>query len=445
MSEGGYANQFIRTVTLESVSLGKLSVSLERWLRKAPEWGTMVFDQENHKFPEVTLVTTQTTREYLAHVWKQYKTASQALKIQILDEIVRNCGMHRKSAIRMMRSKYAPRSFQGYQGGRKKIYSDRSKQHLIRLWKTMGFICPERMKPALPEWLPHDQHKDMDEALKSELCQMSISSIRRFLAKARAELKRKLNTGTRRGVKKFVAKVPIRNLGEQPQELGHCEIDCVAHCGGSLSGEFAWTLTLTDLVSGWTECEAVWAKDAVHIVKALKHIEKRLPFQIQALYMDNGSEFMNALLIEKFAKQSRENPLKVFRSRPYKKNDQAYVEQKNYTHVRHLFGYGRIDQKKSVQHMNAIYRKEWRALQNFYLPQQKLIEKQRFGAKIKRKMSQAETPYQRIQSFLVVENLAVLRAEKEAYCPFRLRNTQRAKLKLLNEHYIKQEWGRMAI
>jgi hypothetical protein len=278
---------------------------------------------------------------------------------------------------------------------------------------------------------------------------MSISSIRRYLEKPRAELKRKMNTGTKRGVKKFIAKVPIRNLGEQPTELGHCEIDCVAHCGGSLSGEFAWTLTVTDLLSGWTECEAVWAKDAHHICQALRLIEKRLPFTLKALYADNGTEFMNHDLVEKFAKNGREMPIKVFRSRPYKKNDQAHVEQKNYTHVRHLFGYGRIDWKPSVGHMNDIYRKEWRALQNFYLPQQKLIEKERIGSKIRRKMSQAETPFSRLTRLLSSAEVKSLATEKEPLCPFRLRHNQRVKLKKLNSYYknsiSKEQWGRMAI
>lgn len=437
------ANQLIRSVTEGVISCENNLAGLE-----VPGCGKMVFDQENHN-PEVTLVTTQATREYLAHLWKQYKTASRALKMAILDEVVRNCGMHRKSAVRIMRSNHPPRAFQGYKGGRKRQYSNRAKEHLVRLWKTMGYICPERLKPALPEWLPHDLHKDCDAGVKSELLAMSISTIRRYLEKSRAELQRKMNTGTKRGVKKFIAKVPIRNLGEQPTELGHCEIDCVAHCGGSLSGEFAWTLTVTDLISGWTECEAVWAKDAFHICQALRLIEKRLPFSLKALYCDNGSEFMNDGLVEKFAKAGRKTPIKVFRSRPYKKNDQAHVEQKNYTHVRHLFGYGRIDWKPSVGQMNDIYRKEWRALQNFYLPQQKLIEKQRIGSKIRRKMSIAETPFTRLTRLLSEAEVKRLTNEKALHCPFRLRHNQRLKVKKLNSYYKhnvpKEQWGRMAI
>ena len=259
----------------------------------------------------------------------------------------------------------------------------------------------------------------MNEELRKELLQMSISSIRRFLAKSRCELKRLRNTGTRRGVKPFLAKVPLRNLGEQPTTLGHCEIDCVAHCGGSLSGEFAWTLTVTDLLSGWTECEAVWAKDSYWIGQALRLIEARLPFPLVTLYADNGTEFMNYEVIEKYAKEGRKKALNIYRSRLYKKNDQAYVEQKNYTHVRHLFGYGRIDKKVSIKEMNSIYRKEWRGLQNFFLPQQKLVTKERHGSKLKRRMSLAETPYMRLQE-IEISSKEKLAAEKASLCPFRL-------------------------
>ena len=441
------SNQFTRTVTLENSSIISEGITLD--LHEVPGSEKVVIDENNNTFPEIALVSTQALREYLAHLWKQYKTGSRALKTAILDEIVRNCGLHRKSAVRAMRSNYPPRSFHGYRGGRKKLYSSRSKEHLVRLWKTMGFICPERMVAALPEWLPHDSHKDLSDEVKTELLRMSVSTIRRFLTEARAELKRKQNTGTRRGIRTFIATVPIRNLGEQPTELGHCEIDCVAHCGGSLSGHFAWTLTVTDILSGWTECEAVWAKDAEHIVSALKLIEKRLPFTLKALYADNGSEFMNEEMVVKFAKLGRKIPIQVFRSRPYKKNDQAFVEQKNYTHVRHLFGYGRYDWKKSVGHMNDIYRKEWRALQNYFLPQQRLVEKQRQGSKVRRKMSKAETPYQRLQKLLCETSYRELTRDKERTSPFRLRHNQRLKVKRLNAYYrhtmTKQEWGRMAL
>ena len=312
----------------------------------------------------------------------------------------------------------------------------------------MGYMCGERMQAALPEWLSYYQHKDCSAAIKAELLAMSASSINRFLKEERAKLQRKLNTGTRRGVRRFVTQVPIRDLDVTPEVPGHCEVDCVAHCGESLSGTFAWTLTLTDIATGWTECEALWGKDGFVVRKALERIETRLPFSLQTLYFDNGSEFMNSDIIEKFARKNRPEVLPIMRGRPRRKNDQCYVEQKNYTHVRKLFGYARIDWQKGVDIMNDIYRKEWRQLQNFFMPQQKLIAKHRLGAKVKRVMGKAKTPYDRLLD-LEIQNERCLRKEKDRLNPFQLRHNQRVKVRYLNGHIKKTcgiaQRGKMAI
>ncbi len=130
-------------------------------------------------------------------------------------------------------------------------------------------------------------------AIKNELLRMSAKSIDRFLVPAKADLKRRQNTGTKRGVIRLKTEVPIRDLAHTPTEPGHCEIDTVAHCGGSLSGKFAWTLTLTDIVLGWTECKALLGKEGKSVKEALEKIEQRLPFKLTDLYMDNGGEFFN--------------------------------------------------------------------------------------------------------------------------------------------------------
>lgn len=414
-----------------------------------PEYRDIVIDQDNKESLEANPVTTQAVREYLAHIWRKYQVASKKQKGVFLDELCRNLDVHRKAAIRLMRSPYKPRSRQGFQGGRKKRYSEESKYHLELLWKAMGYPAPVRMKAMMTEWVEYHDHKAFNAEIKAELVRMSEASIKRFLTKARAELARKRNTGTRKGLRKYLTQVPIRDLGTTPIEPGHCEIDCVAHCGDSLSGEFVWTLNLTDIATGWTECEAVWGKNGVNICKALGLMEKRLPFDIKALYCDNGSEFMNRNLIEKFAKKDRKTPLQIFRSRPYKKNDQAYVEQKNYTHIRSLFGYGRIDWAKSVNGMNNIYRKEWRELQNYFLAQQKLINKVRIGSKIKRKMGKPQTPFCRLIDQLEFKQRRSLEKAKAALNPVKLRRSQLAKTRTLFGYYKNSitlaERGKMAI
>lgn len=394
-------------------------------------------------------MTTQAVREYLAHIWRKYQGSSKSQKSVLLDELCRNLGIHRKAAIRLLRSPYQPRSRQGFAGGRKRSYSKAAKDLLEVLWKAMGYPAPVRMKAMLPEWLLYFEHRTLTPEIRDELMRVSESSIKRFLAKARADFARKRQSGTRRGLKKYLTQVPLRDLETTPTEPGHCEIDCVAHCGDSLSGQFVWTLNLTDIATGWTECEAVWGKNGKNIRHALTLMEKRLPFKIRALYSDNGSEFMNHEIIEKFAKGNRKAPLPYYRGRPYRKNDQAYVEQKNYTHIRSLFGYGRIDWKPSVNGMNNIYRKEWRELQNFFMVQQKLISKQRYGSKIIRRMSHPMTPYDRLIAMADDLIKRELKNKKRTLNPFRLRKSQLLKTRQLFGYYKNtinfSDRGKMAI
>lgn len=417
-------------------------------LQRMPESNDSLIYHNQQSSQEIKPVSTQAVREYLLCIWKQYKTASKAQKSALIVEVHRNLGLHPKAIIRLLNRPWAPRSQQGRPGPRTSKYSDDAKKQLILMWHLTGYLCAERLQAALPEWLEYREHKDCSDAIKAELLRMSASTINRYLKAERAAFQRKHNTGTRRGVRRYVTQVPVRDLEHTPEIAGHCEIDCVAHCGGSLTGAFAWTLTVTDIATGWTECEAMLGKDGSLVRHALQAIEKRLPFRILALYCDNGSEFMNQDIIESFAKNGREAPLNIFRSRPRRKNDQCYVEQKNYTHVRKLFGYGRIDCKLGVQCMNNLYRKEWRDLQNFFLPQQKLIGKWREGSQIKRKMSKPVTPYERLLA-LRSDLRDALEKEKSILNPFSLRTNQKAKVRQLNGYYNKSidksEWGKMAL
>lgn len=426
-----------------------MTVEANCGLNEVPGYGQAVVYNDKQLVPEVTLVSTQATREYLELLWKQYQKGDRKVRSAILDELSRNLGVHRKSATRLMGRKYPPRSLQGFKGGRKRRYSEVAKRHLERLWRAMGFMWPERMKAALKDWLPHDDHPECNEGIKAELLQMSASTIGRLLKEARAELRRRMNTGTRRSVKRFVTEVPLRNLGEAPPlKPGHCEVDCVAHCGGSLSGVFAWTVNLTDIATGWTECEAIWGKNGAAVREALRAIEKRLPFKLLSLYFDNGNEFLNEDIVRGFAIRDRKEPLKVFRGRPYKKNDQCFVEQKNYTHVRALWGYGRFDLEASVALMNDIYRKEWRQMQNFYCPQQRLLKKLRFGAKMKRTMGDPETPYSRLKPLLSAVEARAIEQARNKINPFKCRHNQGVKLRRIlrdyKEEMAKSEWGKMA-
>jgi hypothetical protein len=362
-------------------------------------------------------VSTQAVREYLALVWEQYKLANRKMRTTLLDEVCRNLKLHRKAAIRALNSPRAPRANQGKGSKTKRRrYSEASKEALVQIWKSMNYMASLRLKAAFSDWLP--KYQGCSELVKEELMRMSSKTMDRYLKSAKADLKRRMNTGTRRGLRKMVTQIPIRNLGEKPNETGHCEVDTVAHCGDSMSGTFAWTLTLTDIMSGWTECEAIWGKCGDGVVKALKRIEKRLPFKITKLYFDNGSELLNEEMVTEFIKSRPGHEIKIFRSRPYRKNDQCYVEQKNYTHVRKIMGYGRIDWKKAVNMMNNAYRKEWSIIQNLFSPQQQLVEKIREGSKIRRWMSEAMTPLERLAGYIPEADFQNLKLAKEKADPF---------------------------
>ena len=357
------------------------ALDVEGWWQ--PEQGRiLVNNDKNQNIPEVSPVSIQATREYLILLWKQYQGASKGLKSQLLDEVVKNTGMHRGSAVRLM-SRTAEPEFKRGKGASVNSYSDKSKRLLKVLWKDMGYLGAVRLKPAILLWIKFWNHPDLDDYTVHELKQMSASTIERNLKEEKAKLRRRLNTGTKSIANKMKTLIPIRALGVMPLEPGHCEIDCVAHCGGSLTGEHIWTLTVTDIVTGHTENEALKSKSGWEVKLALDRIEDRLPFKLIALYMDNGTEFLNEDVHKRFAlkkvKLDRETIIQLFRSRPYKKNDQCYVEQKNFTHVRELFGYDRYSGDLMVNLMNQIYRNEWRLLANYFHPQIRLKTKERYG------------------------------------------------------------------
>jgi hypothetical protein len=206
--------------------------------------------------------------------------------------------------------------------------------------------------------------------------------------------------------------VPLRPLGAKIAEIGHIEIDTVAHCGDSMSGMFAWTVTATDILSNWTDTKTVWGKDAQAVCLAMQIMEKRSPFRWNAIYVDNGTEFINECVTKTFSKPANNREaIPVFRCRPYRKNDQAHVEQKNWTHVRSIWGYMRIDYSPAVALMNSVTENLWLPIQNGFVPQRKVVSKVRIGAKQKRllithKLHMSVCWQDRIQNFLSKKNSA---------------------------------------
>lgn len=188
--------------------------------------------------------------------------------------------------------------------------------------------------------------------------------------------------------------VPIQGEVWNERQVGFMEADSVAHCGGSLAGNFIWSLTYTDLACTWTEGRAIWNKGSHGVLEQTQDVEQMLPFAIRGFDFDNGSEWLNWTLIRYL--QVRAKPIRLTRSRPYHKDDNAHVEQKNWMWPRQLLGYGRLAEERLVGPINSLYKEVWGPLQNFFLPSMKLRKKWRVGSRWVRRYDPPQTAYQRL-------------------------------------------------
>lgn len=360
---------------------------------------------------------------YLETMRERYKNALKKLKSQILSEFCANSGYSRKHATRILNRRLEPRR---RLPGPKPKYGPEVIYHLRILWNEMNQMCSKKMKAALPLWL--EFYKDASEEIKSQLMSMAPSTIDKKLNPFRGP--REKGQSTTRGLKAMMGKIPLKLLDDEIKEPGFIESDTVAHCGDNIMGAYAHSLTMTDLCSGWTENAAVWTKESSQVLKQIEKVEKRLPFKLRGFASDNGSEFMNYQLSDYFFK--REVPVDFVRRRPYKKNDNAHVEQKNFTHVRELFGYERFDEFELTVLMNEIYAVYWNPLWNYFTPVLKLKSKERHGSKIKKKYDEPKTPCQRLLDSRVVstEDKKQLKHNMKYKNPFILKRELEKKLKI---------------
>lgn len=337
-------------------------------------------------------MTTEMRRVYLETIRARYRKSTKKEKSNILNEFCTVCGYERKYAIRILWGYVEPRS---RRPGPARSYSHKIMPHLIYLWTMMNRCCSKKIKAALPLWLPF-YRQPLDLETKTALLKMSASTIDRRLREYREnnDINKGISTTKSSWVK---SKIPIKLLDHSIKEPGFMESDTVAHCGNSLSGEFVNTITVTDLYSGWTENRALFTKTSEQVVKQVNSIESKLPFAMKGFASDNGSEFLNQDLYRYLKK--RKEPVDFVRRRPYKKNDNAHVEQKNFTHVRSLFGYWRYEDPELVQKMNEIYQAYWNPLWNYFTPCLKLKSKTRVGGKIKKEYDTPRTPAQRLLDY----------------------------------------------
>jgi hypothetical protein len=301
-------------------------------------------------------------------------------------------GMHRKSAIRLLRYEFPGKLKK--KRGRTKYYGNEVTSVLRKIWEASDRLCSKRLQPFIPEMIRVlRQHGELpiSISLETQLCQMSSATIDRLLRPWR-------RLGGRRGLATtkpgslLKSTIPIRTFTDwQENKPGFLEMDLVAHCGESVDGFYLNTLTAVDIASGWTECAIVWGKGQSRVGGAVHRVKERLPFLMVGLDSDNGSEFINQHLYD----YCRRWNIKFTRSRSYKKNDSCYVEQKNWNMVRRVLGYDRYTSKSAYDCLDRIY-SLLRLYMNYFQPTMKLLTKSRHGAKVHKVYDIAQTPYQRL-------------------------------------------------
>jgi hypothetical protein len=374
----------------------------------------------------------------------QYRGAGTKEKSRILDQFVSTTGYSRWYARLVLRHEgrrlqtdkrtilLAVRE-QAKKRKRASFYDEKVQTALIKLWRIMDHICGKRLQPLLPELIRIlERHNEFscDRETKAKLLRISAASIDRLLQPERRKYELRGRAGTKPGTL-LKKQIPIRTFAEwDEQQPGFVEIDLVAHDGGVGAGDYCQTLDLTDVATTWTETLAVRNKAQAWVFAALKEIRQKLPFPLLGIDSDNGSEFINTYLVE-YCQQQK---LSFTRSRPYRKNDNCFVEQKNYSVVRRAVGYQRYDTELQLRLLNELYA-TLRLYSNFFQPTMKLQSKERVGSKVTKRYDRAQTPYQRVLASARVSKAAKqqLRQKYETLNPAALKR----KLMRLQDQLLK--------
>ncbi|MGH3849911.1 MAG: hypothetical protein ACRDRT_09455, partial [Pseudonocardiaceae bacterium] len=337
------------------------------------------------------------TMEYIRSIYARYHKALREEKSRILDEFCRTAHIHRKHAIRKLSGPKPDKeeARRRKSRGRTFRYGPSIITLLRQFWTASGHLCGQRLKAALPDWLPWARQSwQIDPASERLLLAISPSQIDRRLAPYKKQLKKSLY-GTTRSGRLLKHMIPIRTDFWNVKKAGYNEVDLVAHCGSRSDGDFGNTLTSTDIKTTWTDRRAVLGKSQIAVAKGMAHIESRSPFPWLGIDSDNGSEFINDHLWSYCRQRPPHRKIQFTRSRPYKKDDNAHVEQKNWTHVRQRIGYARYDTEAALTLMNDIYNDLF-ILDNIFLPSQKLLKKIRLGSRLIRRYDKPTTALNRL-------------------------------------------------
>lgn len=374
-------------------------------------------------------MTLRGRREYFQAVIRRYHRSGKGQKGIILSEFCATTGLNRSYVIRLFNAGY--RQQRKKPGRRSKYDTAGFRLVLARFWSGTQYLCGRLLKAAIPAYIPF--YEEMYGALSSEdralLGSISPATIDRILRPKKAQLGK--GRSLTRGGKLRREEIPILTDYWNNVQPGFMEADTVAHCGNSVQGPFIWTLTMTDIATSWTENRAVWTRNADNTIAAIRDIHSGLPFNLRGFDCDNGGEFLNDKVIRYCTKEG----IQLTRSRPYRKNDSAHVEQKNYTTARQLFGYGRLENPDLIPLMNDLYKHEWCWFNNFWRPCFKLKEKIKVGSKYKRIYDTPKTPYQRVLENPTIpdEKKDELKALYATMNPFALQKAMDKKLRRIKQ------------
>lgn len=379
----------------------------------------------------------QSKNQYLRVLRGEYlKTKSKKDKGKLLDEAEKRTGLNRKYLVRKLRPKSNLDKTLGMRKKRKPTYCGYVRAALVKCWKIFDHPCGQRLKSSLEievDRLRKFGELSCSDEVAGKLKAIGSSTIDTLLVhqKEAEHLKRKYKQKTN---PLLYHKIPVKLANEWAiNELGNVQIDLVEHCGRKAQGDFLNSLSNTDIATGWWEGEAVMGRGQLRVGKGLCLARSRFPLSWQEIHSDNGTEFINAHLF----RYTQKEKLGFSRSRPNKKNDNCFVEQKNWTHVKKFVGYLRYDTPKEQEIINDLYRNELRLYKNFFQPVMKLISKERAGGKIKRKYDKPKTPYQRVQESIKIAKEEKQKLQKiyELSNPAELKRIIEAKLKKLYHVY----------
>jgi transposase InsO family protein len=356
--------------------------------------------------------------EYLRAIYGRYRAAGRKAQHVILSEFCANTGYHRKYAIRLLNGPRPEKRRARRERRRGFSYSRETVALLSAVWEAAGYPWSVRLQALLPMWMPWIRKRfGVRPEMEKQLLQISARQIDRRLQAQKRQRRRRIYGRTKPG---YLLKhhIPVKTDSWDVHTPGFSEVDLVSHSGNSGAGEFAHSLNVTDIHTAWTESRALLGRSQEAVQRALNEIEGVLPFPLLGVDSDNGSEFINWHL----QSWCQRKHIQLTRGRPYKKDDNAHVEQKNWTHIRKLLGWERYDTHEAVEAINDLYRQELRLWLNLYLPSVKLLKKMRVGSKVRRVYDAPQTPFQRVQASPQAdrEKVARLQELQKSLDPFQL-------------------------